>query len=159
MAEETKGTVLLALTANLGVGIAKGIGGALTGSSALLAEAAHSIADCLNEVFLLLSLGRSKRPADPSHPFGYGAERFFWSLLAAVGIFVTGALFSLYEGVHSLLHEGPRETSTREFVVIYAVLLVALVLEGISLRKALKRGPAGGAHGGAQRAHVRPAQS
>lgn len=94
MASETRGTVLLALLANVAVAVAKGVGGLLSGSSALLSEAAHSVADTLNEVFLLLSLKKSERPADRTHPFGYGKERFFWSLLAAVGIFVTGAGYS-----------------------------------------------------------------
>jgi len=138
MAEETKGTVLLALTANLGVGVAKLVGGLVSGSSALLAEAAHSLADTLNELFLVLSLSRAERPADATHPFGYGKERFFWSLLAAVGIFVTGAGYSIYEGVHSILGEG-EETSTKSFVIIYVVLLVSLVLEGASLAKALRQ--------------------
>ena len=74
----------------------------VSGSSALMSEAAHSVADTLNEVFLLLSLSRSARPADRDHPFGYGKERFFWSLLAAVGIFVSGAGFSAYQGVSAL---------------------------------------------------------
>ncbi len=93
--------MLVALLANVGVGVAKGVGGVVTGSSALLAEAAHSVADTLNEAFLLLSLSRADRPADRTHPFGYGKERFFWSLLAAVGIFISGAVFSIAEGVHS----------------------------------------------------------
>jgi cation diffusion facilitator family transporter len=138
VAEETKGTVLVALFANVGVGVAKGIGGAVTGSSALLAEAAHSIADTLNELFLLLSLSRADRPADRTHPFGYGKERFFWSLIAAVGIFLSGAVFSIAEGIHSLTGEA-EPTSTRHFVVIYAILGLSLVLEGGSLVKALRQ--------------------
>jgi cation diffusion facilitator family transporter len=138
MADETKGTVLAALLANLGVGLAKAVGGVLTGSSALLAEAAHSVADSLNEIFLLFSLSRAARPADATHPFGYGKERFFWSLLAAVGIFVSGAGFSIAEGVHALL-SGEGRTSTGQYLVIYAVLAVSLVLEGASLAKALRQ--------------------
>ncbi|WP_380171171.1 cation diffusion facilitator family transporter [Kineococcus sp. DHX-1] len=138
MAEETRGTVLVALLANVGVGVAKGVGGVVTGSSALLAEAAHSVADTLNEAFLLLSLSRADRPADRTHPFGYGKERFFWSLLAAVGIFVSGAVFSIAEGVHSLTSE-VEETSTQHFVVIYAILGVSILLEGGSLLKALRQ--------------------
>jgi cation diffusion facilitator family transporter len=138
VAEETKGTVLVALFANVGVGIAKGIGGAVTGSSALLAEAAHSIADTLNEAFLLLSLSRADRPADRTHPFGYGKERFFWSLLAAVGIFLSGAVFSVYEGISSLTGD-PEPVSTRHFIVIYAILGLSIVLEGGSLLKALRQ--------------------
>ncbi|WP_143675442.1 cation diffusion facilitator family transporter, partial [Streptomyces sp. JV178] len=82
--------------------VAKTIGGLLAGSPALLSEAAHSVADSLNEVFLLAALRRSRRPADSRHPFGYGKERFFWSLLAAVGIFVMGGCFSVFQGFHAL---------------------------------------------------------
>lgn len=85
------GTVVLALTVNAFIAVAKGVGGFLSGSSALLSEAAHSVADTMNEVFLLTALRRSGRPADAQHPFGYGQDRFFWSLIAAVGIFVGGA--------------------------------------------------------------------
>ena len=138
MAEEAKGTVLVALVANIGVGVAKAVGGIITGSSALLAEAAHSVADTLNEIFLLLSLSRASRPADRTHPFGYGKERFFWSLIAAVGIFVSGAIFSIAEGVHSLTSPA-EETSTAHFVVIYAILVFSLLLEGGSLVKALRQ--------------------
>lgn len=84
--------MLVALAANLVIAVAKAIGGLAAGSPALLSEAAHSVADSLNEVFLLAALRRSRRPADRRHPFGYGKERFFWSLLAAVGIFVMGAV-------------------------------------------------------------------
>ena len=135
---ETRETVVAALAANLAVAAAKGVGGALTGSAALLSEAAHSVADTLNEVFLLLSLRKAERPADRTHPFGYGKERFFWSLLAAVGIFVSGAGYSAYEGVKAL--RGTDEMpSTRDFLVVYAVLVVSLLLEGASLGKALRQ--------------------
>ena len=69
----------------------------------MLAEGAHSVADTTNQVFLLISLRLSRKAPDETHPFGYGKERFFWSLLAAIGIFVSGAVFSIYEGVHGLL--------------------------------------------------------
>ena len=97
---ESSGTVLLAFSANLAIAIAKTVAGVITLSSAMLAEAAHSWADTLNQVFLLTSLRRAARPADSVHPFGYGKERFFWTLLAAVGIFVTGAGFSVLRGHH-----------------------------------------------------------
>jgi cation diffusion facilitator family transporter len=139
VASETRGTVLLALLANLGIAVAKGFGGVLTGSAALMSEAAHSVADTMNEVFLLLSLGRSSRPADETHPFGYGKERFFWSLLAAVGIFVSGAGFSLYQGLTAVLGVSREHPSTRDFGIIYAVLALALVLEGTSLTKAVRQ--------------------
>ncbi len=135
----TRGTVLVALGANLAVAAAKAVGGVLTGSAALLSEAAHSVADCLNEVFLLLSLSRAQRPADRTHPFGYGKERFFWSLLAAVGIFVSGAGFSAYQGIEALRAHESEPPSTRSFLVIYGVLVFALLLEGWSLLTALRQ--------------------
>src|SRR6476620_2994023 len=100
------GTVLVAGGANLAIAVAKLVAGALTGSSAMLAEGAHSVADTVNQVFLLTALTRSKKPADAQHPFGYGMERYFWSLLAAVGIFVLGAGFAAYEGIQALTGSG-----------------------------------------------------
>jgi cation diffusion facilitator family transporter len=127
------GTVLVAGTANLAIAAAKIVAGALTGSSAMLAEGAHSVADTVNQLFLLTALTRSKKPADVQHPFGYGMERYFWSLLAAVGIFVLGAGFSVYEGIHSLMHREPVEA----LVVAYVVLGFSFVFEGTSWLKAV----------------------
>jgi cation diffusion facilitator family transporter len=126
-------TVLLALGANIGVGILKLAAGLISGSSALLSEAAHSAGDSTTEVLLLVAQRRSRKPADRSHPFGYGKERYFWSLLAAVAIFVSGAGFSVYEGVHTILGGGE---SGKYLWINYPVLAFAAVLEGISLRQA-----------------------
>jgi cation diffusion facilitator family transporter len=133
--DETTGTVWLAFSANLAIAVAKTAAGLISLSSAMLAEAAHSWADTLNEIFLLTSLRRSRRPADQVHPFGYGKERFFWSLLAAVGIFVTGGLFSIWEGVSSL-RGGGHSIDSLEAILNYAVLAFALILEGSSLLRA-----------------------
>ncbi|MDQ0947695.1 cation diffusion facilitator family transporter [Streptomyces phaeochromogenes] len=131
----TRVTVLVALAANLVIAVAKAVGGLIAGSPALLSEAAHSVADSLNEVFLLAALRRSRRPADSRHPFGYGKERFFWSLLAAVGIFVMGGCFSFYQGF-AALSSGSTE-SHDGYVVGLIVLVVALFAEGASLLRAL----------------------
>ncbi|MFF7857314.1 cation diffusion facilitator family transporter [Streptomyces sp. NPDC007904] len=131
----TRVTVLVALAANLVIAVAKAVGGLAAASPALLSEAAHSVADSLNEVFLLAALRRSRRPADRRHPFGYGKERFFWSLLAAVGIFVMGGCFSFYQGVESLTHD--REEELGGYVAGLVVLGVALLAEGGSLLRAL----------------------
>ncbi|WSJ10258.1 cation transporter [Streptomyces phaeochromogenes] len=131
----TRVTVLVALAANLVIAVAKAVGGLIAGSPALLSEAAHSVADSLNEVFLLAALRRSRRPADSRHPFGYGKERFFWSLLAAVGIFVMGGCFSFYQGFDAL-SSGSTETHDG-YVVGLVVLVVALFAEGASLLRAL----------------------
>ncbi|MFF3374668.1 cation diffusion facilitator family transporter [Streptomyces sp. NPDC002680] len=142
----TRLTVLVALGANLLIVVAKAVGGLVSGSPALLSEAAHSVADSLNEVFLLAALRRSRRPADRRHPFGYGKERFFWSLLAAVGIFVMGGCFSFFQGVEAF--RGGTEESFDGYVVGLAVLGVALLAEGASLLRAVHQARREGAAGG-----------
>ncbi|MFD5230158.1 cation diffusion facilitator family transporter [Streptomyces qaidamensis] len=127
--------MLVALAANLVIAVAKAIGGLAAGSPALLSEAAHSVADSLNEVFLLAALRRSRRPADRRHPFGYGKERFFWSLLAAVGIFVMGGCFSFFQGFEALT--GGAEEELGGYVAGLVVLGIALLAEGGSLVRAL----------------------
>ena len=134
-AGESSVTVLLALGANLGVGLLKLAAGLVTGSAALLSEAAHSAGDCTTEIFLLVAQKRSQRPADRTHPFGYGKERYFWSMLAAVAIFVSGAAFSIYQGVTTII-DGEESTM---IWINYPVLLFAAVLEGTSLRQAAKQ--------------------
>jgi cation diffusion facilitator family transporter len=128
---ETRRTVIIAGAANLFVGLIKLIAGLLTGSSAMLAEAAHSAADTLNQVFLLTSVHRGNRPADAGHPFGYGQERYFWSLLAAFGIFIAGAGFSVFEGILAL-----RSGSSHDPLIAYIVLAAAAVAEGTSFVRA-----------------------
>ncbi|MFJ2828084.1 cation diffusion facilitator family transporter [Streptomyces sp. NPDC087263] len=131
----TRVTVLVALGANLLIAVAKAAGGLLSGSPALLSEAAHSVADSLNEVFLLAALRRSRRPADRRHPFGYGKERFFWSLLAAVGIFVMGGCFSFFQGFEALRNGA--DESFGGYIAGFVVLGVSLLAEGTSLLRAL----------------------
>ncbi|MCU1657733.1 MAG: cation diffusion facilitator family transporter [Pseudonocardiales bacterium] len=134
--DESTFTVLLALGANISVGVLKLIAGLVSGSGALLSEAAHSAGDSTTEVLLLIAVRRSDRPADREHPFGYGKERYFWSLLAAVAIFVSGAAFSVFEGLRTIL--GPNQPA--ELVWInYPVLALALVFEGVSFRQASGR--------------------
>lgn len=130
-------TVLLALGANLAVGVLKLIAGLITGSGALLSEAAHSVGDSTTEVLLLVALRRSDRAADRRHPFGYGKERYFWSLLAAGGIFVSGAAFSIYQGLHTLVGGG--EEPTDKLWINYPVLVIAALFEGASFLQAIRR--------------------
>ncbi len=134
MAEQsaTGRTVLIAGAANIFVCAIKLAAGILVGSSAMLAEAAHSAADTLNQGFLLASLRRGARPADARHPFGYGQERYFWSLLAAFGIFIAGAGFSIFEGLLALGHK-----SSGSPLLAYLVLAAAGLAEGISLARVL----------------------
>lgn len=132
---ESLRTVVVALAINIAIALAKGFAAFISGSSALLAEAAHSVADTGNEVFLLVALRTSRRPADDTHPFGYGADRFFWSLLAAFGIFVAGGLTAIVEGIYQLEH--PHRLDN--VVVGYVVLAVSLVLELTSWRTAYRQ--------------------
>ena len=134
-AGESTVTVLLALGANAGVGLLKLVAGLVTGSGALLSEAAHSAGDTSTELLLLTALRRSDRPADRVHPFGYGKERYFWSLLAAVTILVSGAAFSIFQGFHTIL--GNADEPTDKLWINYPVLAIAFVLEGISFRQAI----------------------
>jgi cation diffusion facilitator family transporter len=128
-------TVVLALIANAGVGVLKLGAGLISGSSALLSEAAHSASDCTTEVLLLVAQRKSRKPADRSHPFGYGKERYFWSMLAAVAIFVSGAGFSIYEGLETLL----KGAESAMLWINFPVLALAALLEGISLRQAARQ--------------------
>lgn len=132
---QSRRTVLVALAANAAITVVKAVGGIVTGSSAVLAEAAHSLADTANEVFLLASLSRSTREPDDEHPFGYGQERFLWAFVAAIGIFVAGAGFSAFQGVETLTGGGEHT----EYVVAYAILGFALVAEGVSLVRAVRQ--------------------
>ncbi len=121
-------SVFAALAANVTIAVAKGIAAALTGSAALFAETLHTVADAGNEIFLYMAISRSERPPDDSHPLGYGPERWYWALLAAIGMFVVGGAVSIWEGINALLN--PHELEA--FWVGVAILVVAIVLDGIS---------------------------
>jgi cation diffusion facilitator family transporter len=121
-------SIFAALAANTAIAVAKGVAAALTGSAALLAETLHTIADAGNEVFLYVAVRRSERAPDASHPLGYGPERWYWALLAAIGMFVVGGAVSIWEGIDALFH--PRELEA--FWVGVGVLVIAIVLDGIS---------------------------
>src|SRR3989441_8617532 len=110
--EEGRGAVLAAMAANLAIACGKLVAGALTGSAAIFAEAGHSIADTVNQVFLLLGINLSRTKADETHLHGYGKEAFFWSFLAAIFIFVAGAAFSFFEGTRTLIQEEAHERSS-----------------------------------------------
>jgi cation diffusion facilitator family transporter len=127
-------SVLAALAANSLIAAAKGIAAALTGSSALLAETLHTVADAGNEVFLYIAIRRSARDPDPTHPFGYGPERYYWALLAAIGMFTVGGAVSIWEGVRALVNPVPLE----DFWVGVGVLLVAIALDSASRTVAIR---------------------
>lgn len=134
MASGSRKAVLAALAANAGIAVAKFGGFAVTGSSAMLAEGMHSVADSGNQALLLWGERASHKAADPAHPYGYGKERFFWSFVVAVVLFALGAAFSIYEGVEKLRH--PHEIESP--AVAIAILLVAVVLETFSFRTAIR---------------------
>jgi len=133
--DESARTVLVAGAANLLIAVAKLVAGVASGSSAMLAEGAHSVGDTINQAFLLTALRRSQRPADAQHPFGHGMARYFWALLAAVGIFVLGAGFAAYQGIEALVHPGETGSPTWSLVV----LAVAFVFEGVSFLRAVRQ--------------------
>jgi cation diffusion facilitator family transporter len=132
---ESTGTVVVAGLANLAIAVAKLVGGLISHSSAMLSEAAHSLADTVTEVLLFIALKRGNRPADDRHPFGYGRETYFWAFLAALCTFAIGAGFSIWQGIDTIRH-GEEQGSP---LVSYIVLAVAFVLEGSSLVKAVRQ--------------------
>ncbi|BBY54763.1 cation diffusion facilitator family transporter [Mycobacterium koreense] len=125
--------IVAALSANAGIAAAKFVGFAITGSSALLAEAVHSVADTGNQGLLLFGQRAARRAADALHPFGYGRSRYFWSFVVALVLFTAGAMFALYEGYHKISHPTP---VTNPAVAI-TILAVALLLESYSFRTAV----------------------
>lgn len=125
--------VLGALIANGLITVLKLIGAIMTGSSGMMAETLHSLADTTNQVFLLLGLRFFNRPPSEKHPFGYGKERFFWSFIAAIFIFGVGATFALYEGFQKLTH--PHAPENLNWA--YWILGISFVLEAGSIGLAL----------------------
>jgi cation diffusion facilitator family transporter len=132
---ESTGTVIVAGVANLAIAVAKLIGGVISHSSAMLSEAAHSLADTVTEVLLFIALKRGNRAPDDRHPFGYGRETYFWAFMASLCTFAVGAGFSIYQGVTTIL-EGEEQGSP---TISYIILAVSFVLEGSSLIKAVRQ--------------------
>lgn len=126
MAGSSKKVIIAALVGNGLIALTKFIAAGLTRSSAMLSEAIHSVVDTGNQILLLYGLKRSKRPADPNYPFGYGRELYFWSFVVAIMIFAVGAGISTYEGIRHILH--PKEFG--DPTVNYIVLGLAMVFEG-----------------------------
>src|SRR3954454_18765844 len=149
---ESTGTVVLAGLANLAIAVAKLAGGLISHSSAMMSEAAHSLADTITEVLLFIALKRGNRAADERHPFGYGRETYFWAFLAALCTFGVGAGFSIWQGVTTIIEREPEGSPT----ISYIILAVSFVLEGSSLLKAVRqvRGEAR-EHGTSSRLYLR----
>jgi cation diffusion facilitator family transporter len=128
-----KRAIIAALVANLGIAIAKFVGFLITGSSSMLAESAHSVADSGNQGLLLVGGRRARRMATQEHPFGYGRDRYFYAFVVALVLFSLGSLFSLYEGWHKLEGHEPLTSP----IVAVVILAVAIVMESFSLRTAI----------------------
>ena len=126
--------IFYALGANVGIFLAKSVAAVLTGSGAMFAEAVHSLADCGNQGLLLLGMKRARQAPTPDYPLGYGKEVYFWSFLVALMLFSVGGAFSVYEGVHKLLHP---EALERPWLAV-GVLAFSAVLEWLSLRACLQ---------------------
>jgi cation diffusion facilitator family transporter len=125
--------ILAALAANAGIAVAKFIGFLITRSSSMLAESLHSLADTSNQALLLFGQRQARKEADSLHPFGFGRSRFFYSFVVALVLFSLGSLFAIIEGIHKISHPEP----LRSAVVAIVILLVAMALEGFSLRTAV----------------------
>lgn len=126
--------VVAALLANAGIAVAKFIGWGITGSSAMLAEAVHSVADTSNQGLLLLGTRTARRRPTEEHPFGYGRDRYFYSFVVSLLLFTLGAVFALYEGTDKLRHPHPLTSP----IVAVVILVVAIVLETFSFRTAIQ---------------------
>ncbi|KIU04157.1 MULTISPECIES: cation diffusion facilitator family transporter [unclassified Frigoribacterium] len=126
--------IIAALSANLGIAVTKFIAWAFSGSSSMLAEGVHSLADSGNQVLLLLGGRKSKKAADAEHPFGYGRERYVYAFVVSIILFSVGGVFSLYEGIEKLREPHPLEVPWLPVLV----LAISLALEGFSLRTAIR---------------------
>ena len=125
--------VVAAMLANGAIAIAKFVAFLVTGASSLLAESIHSVADTGNQGLLLLGGKRAKRVDDEEHPFGYGRERYFWSFVVAIVLFMLGAVFAVYEGIHKIQH--PEQLDSP--IWAFGVLGFAIVVEALSFRTAI----------------------
>jgi cation diffusion facilitator family transporter len=122
------------LLGNAALVVLKGVATVVTGSTAMLAETCHSLADTGNQLLLMLGMRLSRRPPDELHPFGHGRAVYFWAFVVAMMLFSVGGAFSLWEAIDKLRHP----TTHRSFVMGYAVLGGAFVFEAISLTVALR---------------------
>jgi cation diffusion facilitator family transporter len=130
MADGSSKVVYAALIGNALVAVSKYVAAALSGSSAMLTEAIHSTADCTNQVLLLIGVRRGKLPADPTHPFGYGMEIYFWTFVVAMLVLLAGGAYSIYRGVVELAAPHPIKSPALSL----GVLFLSLIFEGGSFR-------------------------
>jgi cation diffusion facilitator family transporter len=132
---ESVRTVVIALLANVAIGVAKLLAGLASGSTAMLAEAAHSAADSVNEVFLAIGLYRAKQPPDETHPFGHARERFLWAFMAAIASFLIGGCLSIGIAIRELEGRHPVASGAWPWIV----LAIAFVADGTSLMQAMRQ--------------------
>ncbi|MDZ8188476.1 MAG: cation diffusion facilitator family transporter [Nostoc sp. ChiSLP02] len=132
--DSSKKTIFAAMGANLAIAITKFIAAFITNSSAMLSEGIHSLVDTADQLLLLLGIRMSQKPADDSHPFGYGQELYFWTLIVAIFIFAIGGGMSIYEGITHLINPSRLENPMWNYIV----LCVAIVFEGFSWTVALR---------------------
>ena len=130
----SKVPIYSALAANLAIAVTKFIAAAITGSSAMISEGIHSLVDTVNEVFLLLGISKSKKPADENRPFGYGKELYFWAFIVSILIFGLGGGVSFYEGITHLMHPAPAADPFWNYIV----LAIAFLFDGFSFITARK---------------------
>ena len=126
--------IYAAMGANLAIAITKFIAASLTGSSAMMSEGIHSVVETVDQLVLLLGIRRSKKPADASHPFGYGQELYFWTFIVALLVFAIGGGMSIYQGIIHLINPSPLEDPKWNYIV----LAIAILLEGFSWIIALR---------------------
>ena len=125
--------ILFALGANFVIFATKGAAAYITGSSAMLAETVHSLADCGNQLLLLLGMRQARMDPTPEYPLGYGKAIYFWSFLVAVMLFSVGGMFSVYEGIHKLQHPD----TLKHWYWAVGVLVIGIVAESVSMRACL----------------------
>ena len=133
--KSSKSVIFAAFSANLFIALVKFLMAWLTASSAMLAEAIHSTADTLNQILLFVGIKKAARKADELHPFGFSGEAYFWSFIVAIILFTSGAIFSIYEGIHKLRHPAP----VNHIQYALLVLVIAIIAEFFSLRIAFKK--------------------
>ncbi len=139
MAGESKIVIYIALCANVGIAIIKYVAASFTGSSSMLSEGIHSTVDSINQLLLLLGISKSKKPADDAHPFGYGKELYFWTLIVSVLIFGMGGGMSIYEGIIHIRHPEPLHEPTWNYIVLGCAALFEGTSFVITIRKFIAR--------------------
>jgi len=128
------GYIFRALGANFAIAVAKGIGAVMTGSASMIAETLHSLADCVNQVLLLVGIKQSRKPATEMHPLGRGRELYFWSFMVAILLFLGGGAYSIYEGIHKFHDPEPIHNP----IIAVGILSFSLAIEGWAMAGALK---------------------